>query len=328
MKYLLYLLIYFIVGFLGAVFFYKKGSSFNLLDIPSERSSHSVPIPRGGGIGIWLSAVVISVSVLKSPIVALAIIFVGVIGFLGDSMSLSAKMRLVCYLVISGTVMLLLFTPIELSFLSISKFLLGVLLITWTLNLYNFMDGIDGVAAITAIVGFCLIAYFTYFVQKNIQISIASTYLMAACCGFLILNFPKAKVFMGDVGSVSLGFVFGILIIWLSNSFLDFICLCSFIIMFYVDEGTTMFVRVKNRENLMLPHRKHFYQLLVNEKGIEHWKVALLYGGLQLFAGVSVIMLRDNGIFAILTFLCIFLAILISGNYVVRKKHSNKVNYV
>ena len=100
---------------------------------------------------------------------------------------------------------------------------------------------------------------------------------------------------MGDVGSLLLGFVFGGMVVMLSDSLLDFICLTSFLFPFYADELTTMAVRLKDRDNFLQPHRRHLYQLLANEKKIPHWKVSTLYGMLQLAIGLSVLFFRNEG---------------------------------
>jgi Fuc2NAc and GlcNAc transferase len=123
--------------------------------------------------------------------------------------------------------------------------------------------------------------------------------MAAACLGFLPFNFPKAKVFMGDVGSVLLGFVFAALVVSLFRDLLDFVCLASYLFPFYVDELTTMVVRLKDGENLLNAHRRHVYQLLANEGGIPHWKVSLFYGFIQVLVGATVLWMRTFGGLAI-----------------------------
>ena len=102
---------------------------------------------------------------------------------------------------------------------------------------------------------------------------------------------------MGDVGSILLGFVFAGMVVWLSRSLLDFICLAAFLFPLYADELTTMIARIKNGENLTRPHRRHLYQLLANEGNISHWKVAVGYGLVQLVVGMSVLIVKPFGTF-------------------------------
>ena len=106
---------------------------------------------------------------------------------------------------------------------------------------------------------------------------------------------PKARVFMGDVGSVLLGFVFAGLVVGLTRSMNDFVVLCSFLFPFYTDELITEYVRLRDRENLLTPHRRHVYQLLANEMGIAHWKVSVGYGALQAAVGVGALVVRGYG---------------------------------
>jgi UDP-N-acetylmuramyl pentapeptide phosphotransferase/UDP-N-acetylglucosamine-1-phosphate transferase len=108
-----------------------------------------------------------------------------------------------------------------------------------------------------------------------------------ACLGFLPFNVPKARVFMGDVGSILLGGAFGSLVYLASDNFLDFACLAAFLFPFYVDELTTMIVRLRDGERLTQAHRRHLYQLLANEKGWPHWQVSLGFGALQLLVGLT-----------------------------------------
>ena len=130
-----------------------------------------------------------------------------------------------------------------------------------------------------------------------------------ACMGFLPFNMPKARVFMGDVGSVMLGFVYAGLVVGLSYSLNDFMVLCAFLFPFYADELTTLYVRIKGErhsrlmDRLMKPHRRHLYQLQANEMGVAHWKVSAGYGALQLMVGVGALALRGYGDLVVVIFL-------------------------
>ena len=124
---------------------------------------------------------------------------------------------------------------------------------------------------------------------------------------------------MGDVGSILLGFVFAGVVISVSRDLLDFICLASFLFPFYADELNTMMVRLRNGENLLKAHRKHIYQLLANEKGIPHWKVSVGYGIFQAVVGLSVLVVKPLGLFAVILFLALwFSAFFIFSSFVRR----------
>ena len=128
---------------------------------------------------------------------------------------------------------------------------------------------------------------------------------------------PKARVFMGDVGSVLLGFVFAGLVVGLTRSMNDFVVLCSVLFPFYTDELITEYVRSRDRENLLTPHRRHVYQLLANEMGIAHWKVSVGYGVLQAVVGVGALLMRTYGVGILVGYLgAWFVAFWIFGGWV------------
>jgi Fuc2NAc and GlcNAc transferase len=295
-----------LLGVIGAISVYFYGSEVGLIDMPNERSSHITPTPRGGGLGIWISGILASIFFWGNSLFTALGICVGLMGFIEDRFSLSAKVRLILqFVVFSVTVYF--FCVQEMPFMtSVLVLLFWLLFITWTSNLYNFMDGIDGIAGINGVVTFGLTAWYFYNVSGNISLSLISLSLAAACLGFLFMNFPKAKVFMGDVGSTFLGFVFGFLVMMGSRSFIDFLCLVSFLFMFYADEAVSMFFRIKEGKNLLKAHRSHFYQILANEKEIAHWKVSTSYGIAQLLIGFCTIFLRSFGSFPLIAFMLIF----------------------
>lgn len=251
-------------------------------------------IPKGGGIGI-LTAFVFSAFFLLIPkSFWIPAAFLSVISFWGDRHDISPKIRLFIQFACSLVFLLYLYDSREVSFgsyflvLPLSIFMVG------TTNFYNFMDGINGIAGITAVVGFGLLAYFAQVSgAEPVYVTICVT-TMCSCLGFLPFNVPKAKVFMGDVGSILLGFIFSGIVVAFSHSMEDFVILSALIFPFYADELTTMAVRIKSGEKLNLPHRKHLYQLLANEFKIAHWKVSLCYGVFQLLIGIQVLGLRNG----------------------------------
>jgi Fuc2NAc and GlcNAc transferase len=125
---------------------------------------------------------------------------------------------------------------------------------------------------------------------------------------------------MGDVGSILLGFVFAGMVVWLSKSLLDFVCLAAFLFPFYADELTTMVVRLRDGESLLNPHRRHLYQLLANEYGIPHWKVSVGYGFTQLLIGVSILLIKDVSKLAVISALTFYFCGFIMLSFLIRKK--------
>jgi len=302
---------------MGAWVIKKFAFKWGLVDRPNGRSSHGKPTPKGGGIGI-LAAFIFTALLLEIfsafwvPAALLALS-----SFWGDRFDLSPKIRLPLQFIAA-----LIFVTLSVFSLqpSVFWFIFFIVFVVATANWYNFMDGINGIAGITGIVGFGLLAVFNV---HNIGESIFTTLsicIALSCLGFLPFNMPKAKVFMGDVGSILLGFVFAAIVIMLSKSFFDFVCLAAFLFPFYADEFVTMAIRLKDGENLFKPHRRHFYQILANEMGIVHWKVSIGYGILQLVVGSSVLLARQFGIFVVITLLIIFFSMFVGANYVVRMR--------
>ena len=316
-----YYLLSLVAGSAGAVIINKFAFRWGFLDCPNGRSSHDRPTPKGGGIGILAAFILSSLFINIAFTLWIPAACIALISFFGDRFDLSPKFRLPLQFIAAFSFLL----PISDLWLPTSVFslLLTVffaVFIVATANWYNFMDGINGIAGITGIMAFGLLALFNYFYGVEGSHSVLSICIAFSCFGFLPFNIPKAKVFMGDVGSILLGFVFALIVITLSKSFTDFVCLAGFLFPFYADELTTMAIRIKDNENLLTPHRRHFYQILANEMGIAHWKVSLGYGILQLVVGLGVLFARQFGIYAVISLLVIFFAGFIWVNYYVRMR--------
>jgi Fuc2NAc and GlcNAc transferase len=290
-------------GGLGAWFIGRFAGALGLLDKPNERSSHSSVIPKGGGIGILAAFLLVSgweglPALWWIPAGALS-----VFSLVGDRVEVAPKLRLISQFVAAWVFLasqeFLFSDPLKgvILVLGLSIFLVA------TANFYNFMDGINGIAGITGLVGFGFlggVAYVSGYESAAVTVPVC---LAFACLGFLPFNMPRARVFMGDVGSIFLGFVFACFVVLLSQDVLDFICLASFLFPFYADEFDTIIIRIRKGENLLKAHRKHVYQLLANEKGIAHWKVSIGYGVFQAIVGLSVLGLKPLGLTAVIPLL-------------------------
>jgi Fuc2NAc and GlcNAc transferase len=309
----------------------------HLLDAPSERGSHAVPTPRGGGAGI-LAAFILAGLTLRIPTTFLfAAILLSAVSFYGDYFRISVKFR---FLVQFLTALMLIFpllprlsSAFSLSASGNSPFLfflilpLAVLFLVGTANLYNFMDGINGMAGLSGAIAFGLLGACALHhpapdpLQKGL--SLLAICISLACLGYLPFNMPRARVFMGDVGSILLGFVFAALVVILARNCLEMVCFAALLFPFYADGLTTMAVRLHDHENLTVPHRRHLYQLLVNELGIAHARVTLLYGVFQLTVGVAALAICGRGVWPVLFFLtcCVTGFTLVSAR--VRKRTRN-----
>jgi Fuc2NAc and GlcNAc transferase len=313
-------LISFLLGGAGAWIIVKWGIKLSLLDKPNLRSSHKIVTPKGGGIGILTAFFICSITLSIPKSFWISTLFLSVFSFWGDRSEITPKIRLL--LQFSATIILLIGILMEKQSGVASYVLMPLfaIFIVGTANFYNFMDGINGIAGITGIVGFGLTAFYVSNFGNHSHLSILSVCMSISCAGFLPFNIPKARVFMGDVGSILLGFVFSAMVIYLSNDMLDFICISSFLFPFYADELTTMIVRIKDGENLIQPHRRHLYQLLANEYSVTHWKISLGYGIFQLIVGTSVLLIKVKGSMAILSALIIYFCSFTILSFIFRKK--------
>ncbi|MCK4783131.1 MAG: hypothetical protein KAV87_05220, partial [Desulfobacteraceae bacterium] len=213
---------------MAAIYYAKR---HGLMDFPGERSSHTETTPRGGGISVVIVTIVgggilawlgdLDWSLFQGLI--LSLLLVTGIGYLDDHKHVPPIIRFIVHLFAAGLVIYYLngfpFTPIfGMEFdLGLAGYALGILLLAWFLNLYNFMDGTDGIAACEAIfisIGMIILIFLADAedsAHNQISNSLMSLYLLVAAgsFGFLLFNFPPAKIFMGDVGSGFLGFFLG-----------------------------------------------------------------------------------------------------------------------
>jgi len=288
-----------------------------LLDMPSERSSHTAPTPRGGGVGI-LAAYIVAGLTLRIPTTFLfAAILVSAVSLYGDYFRLSVRFRLAVQLVSAGMFLFPLLPRLTahftLSTFGFSPFLfflilpLILLFLIGTANFYNFMDGIDGIAGLSGAIAFGLLGACTLSGPPadplQTALSLLAISIALACLGYLPFNLPRARVFMGDVGSILLGFVFAALVVMLARNYGEMLCFAALLFPFYADELTTMAVRLRDRENLARPHRRHLYQLLANELGMPHWKVTLMFAASQFAVGVGVLVANTYGPRSVVLFL-------------------------
>lgn len=246
-----------------------------VLDVPNDRSLHTVPTPRGGGLAIVLAFFLGAVIVMRArQSIPDLLVFLGgaaliaVIGWLDDKYSLSAKMRLLVHLLASG-----LFVGILVSHLSPQADLLrlslglpavalvlGLLMMTWAINFYNFMDGSDGIAASEAITT-GLVWGLIALSQGSQDLAFVAFVLVSACTGFLLFNWSPARIFMGDIASGFLGFCFmGLFLLGDAQGKvalpIGLILLGSFV----VDSSYTLFKRLLSGKNVAMAHRDHAYQ--------------------------------------------------------------------
>jgi len=307
------------LGGAGAWLISRWGKLLGFLDSPNDRSSHTGVVPKGGGIGILAAFLVCSIVLSVPRSFWIPAVLLSLFSLWGDRSEIRPKTRLLFQF--AAGVILLTWVLLEKESTALAYALVPLLAIfvVGTANYYNFMDGINGIAGITGVIGFGLLAFYASNFGADHCFIILSICMSLTCLGFLPFNMPNAKVFMGDVGSILLGFVFAAMVLWLSRDVLDFMVLSAFLFPFYADELTTLVVRIKDGDRLTRPHRKHLYQLLTNEKRISHWKISVGYGLFQLVVGVTVLLLKPFGILMVLSLLVAYFGGFVVVSSIVRR---------
>lgn len=279
----------------------KMPAKFSALDNPNERSLHDIPTPRTGGVAMLLSVIITSLIFLYnqnldiSLNIILAGVMVVVISLLDDFRPVKSIVRLVVHIasavivVRTGFVIESISMPWgDLNILPIWASVLTVVFIVWMINLYNFMDGMDGLAAGMSIFGFLTFAVIGYL-EHHYGFSIICLVLVASSAGFLVWNFPPAKIFMGDLGSAVYGYIVAVLAIYAHiNNIIPILISIILFSPFIFDATVTLIRRIYNREKFWQAHNKHFYQQLVLSR-LGHKKVLMYEYTLMIVCSILVI---------------------------------------
>ena len=288
-------IVFFILTLLFTGYMRHYALKKNIIDNPNERSSHSVPTPRGGGVAVVCSYLVALAILMYSQQLELQTGFtllaagfvIALLGFLDDHGHINSMLRLAIHFFVAISVVVSLggfgevtiFNGVQLGLIAN---IIAVLFLVWLLNLYNFMDGINGIASVEAITTTMSMAILYLILNTSLNADIL--WLLAACIfGFLLWNFPKAKIFMGDACSGFLGLTLGILaLVALKENLALF---CAWIIclgVFVVDATYTLIKRVLNGYKMYDAHRSHSYQILSRKCG-SHTPVTLVVAAVNLF---------------------------------------------
>lgn len=258
-------------------------------DRPNERSLHTAPTPRLGGLGLLAAALPVaayaavdSLGVVLACAAALALL-----SFADDVQSLPIEVRLPGHVVAAAVTVLALAAPgAGFAGLGLPAALFAVAALAWMANLFNFMDGADGLAGLMAAIGFAALAAGAWL-AGDAALAAAAAAIAAASAGFLAHNFPPARVFLGDAGSVPLGFLAGALGgygamrgVW--PLWFPLIVFSPFIF----DASVTVLRRLARGERVWIAHRSHYYQRLVLS-GWSHRRLAVAASALMLAAAGS-----------------------------------------
>jgi len=281
----------FVVASFLTYMFMRPGSSMHILDHPNERSLHTRPTPRTGGVAIvigigagsMLFATLSGVANMNAAgwLGSLATL-IALLSYFDDRWHLPVVTRLMTHVAVSA---LLIVSGFALDSFSVANFatvlptwaaaVLTVLFAVWMINLYNFMDGMDGFAGGMTFIGFGTLAVLGWW-SDDPAFAAFNLIIAAAAVGFLIFNFPPARIFMGDTGSSTLGFLVAGMSLWGNTSGIVPIWISVLIFFpFVVDATVTLIRRTMNGEKIWKAHRSHYYQRLV-QTGWGHRKTVLV----------------------------------------------------
>lgn len=269
-----------------------RGHITSPLSFPSERSLHTTPVPRGGGLGV-AAAVLFGLTLLRVPLpVAVAVLMVWAVSAWDDWLVASPFARLTVHL-IAAIAITTSWTPQ----ITIISAVLAVISLIWAINLFNFMDGTDGLAASSAIIGSLVLTGLSLASQApgaaNLLAGV-SLCVAAATAGFLVFNLPPARIFMGDGGSTVLGLTLAAVCFKGATDGVWSVPVAATVFMpLWADATYTLIRRMMARHSPFRPHREHLYQRLalagLGHRGVLFWMI-----GWSLLSGALAYFLRDT----------------------------------
>lgn len=308
-------------------------------DVPNERSSHTKVTPRGGGTAI-VAAFLVGISLIhligdKTPVYTpyfLGFLFssfvIAALSLYDDFKPVSFKIKLGGQIIgiivglLAGIVIDLVHLPVfgEVHF-GAWAYPLTFLWILGLTNAYNFIDGLDGLAASIAVIAALFLAYIS-FQQGSHFIYLTSLTLAAASFGFLVFNWSPAKIFMGDVGSTFLGFSFAVMAVIAArydHSHTSLFVVPLLLFHFIFDTAFTFSRRLLAGDHVFTAHRSHLYQLL-NRIGYSHKQVTLIYSAMAVCQGWAAIwMVKSLGAERVYVFLPFLIGYFVCANWLISK---------
>lgn len=268
-----------------------------LADMPNERSLHATPTPRVGGIGVMVGALPVAFPIVDAGVHALlgCAALLALVSLADDVRSLPIEVRLPAHAAAALVTVLAIGAPDAMrAGLSVGEAAAATLALVWMTNLFNFMDGADGIAGGMSAIGFSALSLAACHANV-IPLALAAAAIASASVGFLFHNFPPARVFLGDAGSIPLGFLAGALGLYgvLGGAWPVWFPLLVFS-PFIADATVTLLRRVLRGERFWTAHRSHYYQRLVLA-GCTRRRLALGSYALMVAAAASALLARASG---------------------------------
>ena len=285
-----------ILSYLGCRVALSIATRYGMIVQPGDRQSHTVATPTGGGLGIVFSLIVTTLGIqiyIPLPIfwwlhMLPGIVILAVAGWFDDRHHISSLVRLLVQLVVSIWLLssICLQSPLINTGMCVGIFVAMI----WLMNLYNFMDGSDGMAGFQGVFAGLLMAGL-FLRGHQFAMALLSLAVAATCAGFLPLNFPRARIFMGDVASVPLGFIFASLAVYgLYTGVISPALSILIMSVFIVDATLTLLARAIAGERWYTAHKQHVYQRLVDLGG-SHSRVLMMYQTINILLVLPAIVL-------------------------------------
>ena len=255
----------------------KMGHPILTLDIPNHRSLHADPKPSSGGVivvGVALLVWVLATSLLQGwsqihlPLLV-SILVICAAGWLDDRFEVSIRSKLLVQAAVATIFLWMVEAPLGLLFVP------SLLWVVWMINLYNFMDGIDGLVISQTILSSGVLSMW-FYLQGDFSTTVLCVCLAGSGVGFFLLNWCPSKIFLGDAGSLALGLIFALLLV---RGVQQGIPVLSFLLLhgvFLLDTTITLLMRILSGQNWWEPHTTHLYQLMA-QGGMTHSEVTILY---------------------------------------------------
>ena len=274
-----------------------------IFDIPNQRSSHSKPVPTGGGliINLCILGIIFFLDPYDKIPAIIAIVGLGFISWKNDIKNINVIIRLLFQILFISFYFLYLFNIGFYEQNQLIHILFTILIFTWFINIFNFMDGIDGISG-TMTITICLGIIFAYLVNNSQYFPSFEILIIGTCLAFLYCNWNPAKIFLGDVGSIVLGFVCVLSLYWLLLDGNTWHWSISLAMYYVLDTTLTLINRFISGKKIWQAHKEHYYQKAV-QSGMSHSTVVKLIITLQTLIIATCYFIENPYLVTFLTFL-------------------------
>ena len=293
----------FLFTYFGLKYFKNFLIKNKIFDIPNKRSSHNKPTPKGGG---WIIvACVLGIIFILDPYdkipAILTILSLATLSWLNDLKNINAFIRLFFQIISISIYFFYFYFSGFFDQNQLIHICLLIIIFTWFINIFNFMDGIDGISSIMCI-SILLGIIIAHILNKSDYFPIFEILIIFSCFAFLLWNWHPAKIFLGDVGSIILGFVCALSLYWLLLEGNTWHWVISLPMYYMLDTSFTIIKRILKKKKIWLAHKEHYYQKAILS-GMKHQEVVFLIILLQIIIILTCYKINNPYFVVILSFL-------------------------